>query len=142
MARNEQEQSDGTGRWIPEAGPVVCCVTGDATLRDECARAAAVAGVVFEGVPAVGGDAGLWTRADLVLLGADVGEVPPQRRGSTVLVGGAGQRRLLWDRAAALGIDAWDGLEVDLEHRSLYGVEPEHLRAALVAGCGADVVAA
>ena len=41
---------------------------------------------------------------------------------------------------AALGIDAWDGIEVDLGHRSLEGVAPEHLRAALVAGCGADVV--
>ncbi len=44
--------------------------------------------------------------------------------------------------ATALGIDAWDEIEVDLEHRSLAGVEPEHLRAALVAGCGADVVVA
>jgi formimidoylglutamate deiminase len=42
--------------------------------------------------------------------------------------------------AAALGIDAWDGIEVDVAHRSLDGVAPEHLRAALVAGCGADVV--
>ena len=32
-------------------------------------------------------------------------------------------------------------VEVDLTHRSLDGVAPEHLRAALVAGCGADVVA-
>jgi secretion/DNA translocation related CpaE-like protein len=141
MARNEQEQSDGTGRWIPEAGPVVCCVTGDATLRDECARAAAVAGVVFEGVPAVGGDAGLWTRADLVLLGADVGEVPPQRRGSTVLVGGAGQRRLLWDRAAALGIDhvaelpeAAGWLVEFLGRRGAEG--PSGVVVGVVGGCG------
>ena len=51
----------------------------------------------------------------------------------------------LWDiggasGAAALGIDAWAGIEVDLDHRSLDGVAEEHLRAALVAGCGADVV--
>ena len=44
--------------------------------------------------------------------------------------------------AAAIGIDAWDGIEVDLDHRSLDGVAPDHLRAALVAGCGADVVVA
>jgi formimidoylglutamate deiminase len=44
--------------------------------------------------------------------------------------------------AAALGIDAWDGLEVDLDHRSLDGVDSDHLRAALVAGCGAEVVVA
>jgi formimidoylglutamate deiminase len=43
--------------------------------------------------------------------------------------------------AAALGVEQWDGIAVDLDHRSLDGVEPEHLRAALVAGCGADVLA-
>ena len=51
----------------------------------------------------------------------------------------------LWDiggasGAAALGIAAWADIEVDLDHRSLDGVAEEHLRAALVAGCGADVV--
>lgn len=105
MVRNEQEQSAGAGGWLPEAGAVVCCITGDAALRDECARAAAVAGVAFEGVGSASDDPRLWTGADLVLLGADVSEVPPQRRGSTILVGGAGQRHQLWDRAAALGID-------------------------------------
>jgi formimidoylglutamate deiminase len=42
--------------------------------------------------------------------------------------------------ARALGLDAWDDIQVDPAHRSLRGVAPEHLRAALVAGCGADVV--
>ena len=42
--------------------------------------------------------------------------------------------------AAALGIDDWNGIEVDLDHQSLAGVSEDHLRAALVAGCGADVV--
>ena len=44
--------------------------------------------------------------------------------------------------AAALGIDAWAGVEVDLGHRSLAGVERDDVRAALIAGCGADVVLA
>jgi formimidoylglutamate deiminase len=44
--------------------------------------------------------------------------------------------------ARALGLDEWPGIEVDLEHRSLRGVAPEHVEAALVAGCGADVFAA
>lgn len=105
MARNEQEKASTVGGWLPEAGPVVCCITGDAALQDECARAAAVAGVVFEGVHGVGDDPGLWTRADLVLLGADIGELPPQWRSSTVLVGSPAQRHLLWERAAALGIE-------------------------------------
>jgi len=44
--------------------------------------------------------------------------------------------------AASLGLDAWDGIEVDVGHRSLDGVAPRHLRAALVAGCSAEVVVA
>ncbi|MEO8290215.1 MAG: formimidoylglutamate deiminase [Gaiellaceae bacterium] len=43
--------------------------------------------------------------------------------------------------AAALGLDEWAGIEVDLAHRSLAGVEAAEAEAALVFGCGADVVA-
>ena len=43
---------------------------------------------------------------------------------------------------ASLGLDAWADLEVDLDHPSLAGVAAEHVPAALVAGCGADVVVA
>ena len=42
--------------------------------------------------------------------------------------------------ARALGLDAWPEIEIDLGNPSLAGVEPEHVAAALVAGCGADVV--
>jgi formimidoylglutamate deiminase len=42
--------------------------------------------------------------------------------------------------ARALGLESWDEIEIELDHRSLDGVAPEHLRAALVAGCGGDVV--
>jgi formimidoylglutamate deiminase len=42
--------------------------------------------------------------------------------------------------ARSLGLESWPEIEVDLEHRSLAGVEPGHVPAALVAGCGADVV--
>jgi formimidoylglutamate deiminase len=44
--------------------------------------------------------------------------------------------------AAALGLADWDGIEIDLRHRSLAGIAPADVPAALVAGCGADVVAA
>ena len=44
--------------------------------------------------------------------------------------------------AYALGLESWTEIEVDLDHRSLNGVAPEHLRAALVSGCGGDVVVA
>ena len=42
--------------------------------------------------------------------------------------------------AKALGIDTWAELEVDVTHPSLDGVTDAYLRAALVAGCAADVV--
>jgi formimidoylglutamate deiminase len=41
--------------------------------------------------------------------------------------------------AASLGLERWADIEVDLEHPSLAGVAPEHVHAALVFGCGADV---
>ena len=43
--------------------------------------------------------------------------------------------------ARALGLGAWPEIEIDLGHRSLAGVAREDVRAALVAGCSADVVA-
>jgi formimidoylglutamate deiminase len=42
--------------------------------------------------------------------------------------------------ARSLGLDDWPGIEIDLRHRSLDGVAPDDVPAALVAGCGADVV--
>jgi formimidoylglutamate deiminase len=41
--------------------------------------------------------------------------------------------------AASLGLERWADVAVDLEHRSLAGVEPSHAHAALVFGSGADV---
>jgi formimidoylglutamate deiminase len=42
--------------------------------------------------------------------------------------------------ARSLGLAEWADIDVDAVHPSLEGVAPEHLRAALVAGCAADVV--
>ena len=44
--------------------------------------------------------------------------------------------------AHAIGLETWPEIAIDLEHRSLEGVDPEHVPAALIAGCGADVVVA
>jgi formimidoylglutamate deiminase len=44
--------------------------------------------------------------------------------------------------ARSLGIDVWEGIEIDLEHRTLAGVDTAHVRPALVAGAAADVVVA
>jgi formimidoylglutamate deiminase len=45
------------------------------------------------------------------------------------------------DGAAALGLDAWPGIEVDLGHPALAGISPGEVEAALIFGCGADVFA-
>jgi formimidoylglutamate deiminase len=42
--------------------------------------------------------------------------------------------------AAALGIQDWPGIGVELDHPSLVGVAPSEAPAALVLGCGADVL--
>jgi formimidoylglutamate deiminase len=41
--------------------------------------------------------------------------------------------------AAALGIERWPDVEVNLDHPSLAGVEESDVHAALIFGCGADV---
>jgi formimidoylglutamate deiminase len=41
--------------------------------------------------------------------------------------------------AASLSLERWPDVEVNLEHRSLAGIEAETIHAALVFGCGADV---
>ena len=43
--------------------------------------------------------------------------------------------------ARAIGLDTWPEIDIDLGHRSLAGVARADVTAALVAGCGADVVA-
>jgi formimidoylglutamate deiminase len=44
--------------------------------------------------------------------------------------------------ARSLALETWPQIEIDLGHRSLASVEHEHVPAALIAGCGADVVVA
>jgi formimidoylglutamate deiminase len=58
--------------------------------------------------------------------------IPPER---LLELGSAGG-------AASLGLERWDDIEVDLEHRSLAGIPEDEVPAALVFGCGADVFAA
>jgi formimidoylglutamate deiminase len=56
--------------------------------------------------------------------------VPPER---LLEIGSA-------EGAAALGLDEWPGIEIDLAHESLRGVPHDEAPAALVFGCAADVV--
>jgi formimidoylglutamate deiminase len=44
--------------------------------------------------------------------------------------------------AASLGLERWDAVEVDLEHRSLAGIPEDEIPGALVFGCSADVFTA
>jgi formimidoylglutamate deiminase len=44
--------------------------------------------------------------------------------------------------AAAIGLEDWAAIEIDLDHASLAGVALDQVEAALVFGCGADVVRA
>jgi formimidoylglutamate deiminase len=44
--------------------------------------------------------------------------------------------------AAALGLERWPDVDVNLDHRSLAGIEPETIHGALVFGCAADVFSA
>jgi formimidoylglutamate deiminase len=43
--------------------------------------------------------------------------------------------------ARSLGLQSSPEVEIDLGHRSLRGVDAEHVPAALISGCGADVIA-
>jgi formimidoylglutamate deiminase len=56
--------------------------------------------------------------------------VPPQR---LLQIGSS-------EGAAALGLDEWPGIEIDLAHESLRGVPRDEAPAALVFGCAAGVV--
>jgi formimidoylglutamate deiminase len=42
--------------------------------------------------------------------------------------------------ARTLGLETWPEIGIDLEHPSLQGVPSEHVRAALISSCAADVV--
>ena len=91
--------------WTPDDEAVVCCITTDVALREDCARVAAAAGLGFEAVTTAEEAGPLWAVAALVLLGADVPDVPPQRRHDVILVGRGEDRALLWSRAASLGAE-------------------------------------
>ena len=43
--------------------------------------------------------------------------------------------------AASIGLESWPDAKVDLDHRSLRGVDAADVLDALVFGCGADVFA-
>jgi formimidoylglutamate deiminase len=125
---------------LAEHGARICvCPTTEADLADGFLPAARVE---HRGIPlCIGSDSNV--RIDPL---EELRELEGIARRQTGRRGVFGTDRLLAYGAAegarALGLENWPEIEVDLGHRSLAGVAPEHVRDALVSGCGADVVVA
>jgi formimidoylglutamate deiminase len=123
---------------LAEAGARICvCPTTEANLGDGFLPVEAVIG---RGIPlCIGSDSNV--RIDPF---EELRELEGIARRQSLRRNVIGHERL-WEigtdsGAESLGLDTWDSIEIDLEHRSLRAVAPEEARAALVFGCGADVV--
>jgi formimidoylglutamate deiminase len=123
---------------VAERGATVClCPTTEADLGDGFAPAGAL---LERGIPiAIGSDSNVRIDPFEELRELEgIARRESMRRGvftpnALLEIGTSGGAR-------SLGLERWPDTEIDLGHRSLAGVAPEHVRAALVAGCGADVV--
>lgn len=116
-------------------------VTSSAVLRAEVERIVAAAGAQLRVVPDALESGIYWDEAAAVLLGSDVRELPPRRRGPAVLVGLDGEGDSLWHLAAALGAervavlpDAAAWLAAHLSRSRSSG--PGGLLLGLTGGCG------
>jgi formimidoylglutamate deiminase len=120
------------------SGATVCaCPTTEADLGDGFLPAARLG---HRRVPlCVGSDSNV--RIDPF---EELREVEGIARRQTGRRGVFGAERLLCfgsdEGARSLGLEEWPGIEVDLEHPSLRGVDGGDVFDALVSGCGADVV--
>jgi len=125
---------------LAEHGARICvCPTTEADLADGFLPAARVE---HRGIPlCIGSDSNV--RIDPL---EELRELEGIARRQTGRRGVFGTDRLLAygadEGARALGLESWPEIEIDLGHRSLAGVVPEHVRDALLSGCGADVVVA
>jgi formimidoylglutamate deiminase len=135
--RDARRRSTSSTCWPPPDRAICACPTTEANLGDGFLP---VARVEHRGIPlCIGSDSNV--RIDPLeelreLEG--IGRRQTGKRGvfptdALYEIGSAAGAR-------ALGIDAWPSIEIDLDHPSLAGVAPEHASAALIAGCGADVV--
>lgn len=125
---------------VAEAGAVVClCPTTEANLGDGFPPLAAL--IERKIVLCIGSDSNaridpleelreIEGTARRLALRRNV--IPPD---SLLELGSAGG-------AASLGLERWDAVEVDLEHRSLAGIPEDEIPGALVFGCSADVFTA
>lgn len=123
---------------LAEAGARVClCPTTEANLGDGFPP---IRGLLARGIPlCVGSDSNV--RIDPL---EELREIEGTARRQDLRRNVIAVGRLLGigslEGAAALGLDEWPDVEVDLGHRSLRGVERDDVPAALVHGCGADVL--
>jgi secretion/DNA translocation related CpaE-like protein len=83
----------------------VLLVTSSAFLRAEVERIVAAAGAQLRVVADAFESGRYWDGAAAVLVGSDIGELPPRRRAPAVLVGLDGEGDSLWHLAAALGAE-------------------------------------
>jgi formimidoylglutamate deiminase len=124
---------------LQESGATVCaCLTTEADLGDGFLPAARIE---HRGIPlCIGSDSNV--RIDPL---EELRELEGIARRQTGRRGVFGTQRLLCfgadEGGRALGLDSWPELELDLGHPSLGGVEPGDVFDALIAGCGADVIA-
>jgi formimidoylglutamate deiminase len=124
---------------LAETGARVClCPTTEANLGDGFPP---LPGLLERGIPlCVGSDSNV--RIDPL---EELRELEGTVRRQTLRRNVVPPARLLEigsaEGAAALGLESWPGIEVDLGHDSLRDVAREDVPAALVHGCGADVIA-
>ena len=130
--------SDGELDLIADAGARVClCPTTEANLGDGFAP---VERLLERGIGiCIGSDSNV--RIDPLEELREIEGIARRasgRRGvvplDTLLCAGADEG------AAALGLDDWPGIEIDTEHPSLQGIDDCDVLAAVVHGCGADVI--
>ena len=134
------EASDGELDLLADAGARVClCPTTEANLGDGFAPVARLCerSIGF----CIGSDSNV--RIDPLEELRELEAIERRRNGTRGVVSldtllGAGAD----EGAGSLGLDSWPDVEIDLDHRSLRGVEECDALAALVFGCSADVVAA
>jgi formimidoylglutamate deiminase len=129
---------DGELDLLAATGARICaCPTTEADLGDGFLRVAAVRD---RSIPlCIGSDSNM--RIDPL---EELREIEGIARRQTGLRGILSTMELLeigsTEGARALHLATWPAIEIDVGHRSLTGVAAEHVSAALVAGCGADVV--
>jgi len=123
---------------LAESGARVClCPTTEANLGDGFAP---VEGLLARGIPlCIGSDSNV--RIDPLEELRELDGIGRRQTGRRDLFSPASLLAIgSSEGAAALRLDEWHGVEVDLGHPSLRGIEPERIPGALVAGCHAGVL--